>query len=56
MAQINGEEIIIKKPEIQLTYLKDEPQLGICPECKTKGLVASNGCGTCINCGFSRCS
>jgi ribonucleoside-diphosphate reductase alpha chain len=56
MAQINDEEIIIKKPEIQLTYLKDEPQLGICPECKTKGLVASNGCGTCINCGFSKCS
>jgi ribonucleoside-diphosphate reductase alpha chain len=56
MAQANEEEIIVKKPTVNLTYLKDEPVLGICPECKTKGIVAQGGCSQCQNCGYSRCS
>jgi ribonucleoside-diphosphate reductase alpha chain len=56
MAQANEEEIVVKKPAVNLTYLKDEPALGICPECKTKGIVAQGGCSQCQNCGYSRCS
>jgi ribonucleoside-diphosphate reductase alpha chain len=56
MAQANKEEVVIKNPQIDLTYIKNELELGFCPECKTKGIVAQGGCSQCQNCGWSKCS
>lgn len=28
----------------------------VCPECKTEAIIASGGCGVCLQCGYSKCS
>ena len=28
----------------------------VCPECGEPSLIKTNGCDSCLNCGYSRCS
>jgi ribonucleoside-diphosphate reductase alpha chain len=42
------ERITFKSPAIKL--------LDLCPSCGTASLVSAEGCKTCTNCGYSRCS
>ena len=32
------------------------PESLLCPKCSTKAVILMDGCDTCLNCGYSKCS
>ena len=44
-----------KKPQGN-NIKKDEFKGNVCPECGEPSLIKTNGCDSCLNCGYSRCS
>jgi ribonucleoside-diphosphate reductase alpha chain len=47
-AVIPKAQVKFKAPAVKL--------LDLCPACGTASLISSEGCKTCTNCGYSRCS
>jgi ribonucleoside-diphosphate reductase alpha chain len=47
-AVIPKAQVKIKSPSVKL--------LDLCPSCGTASLISAEGCKTCTNCGYSRCS
>jgi len=36
-------------------YGEEEPQVIVCPECKSTNIAMSGGCMVCMDCGYSPC-
>jgi hypothetical protein len=32
------------------------PHKNVCPECKSENFIMQQGCQSCVDCGFSKCS
>ena len=48
-------EKTVKKPK-ENNIKKEEFKGNVCPECGEPSLIKTNGCDSCLNCGYSRCS
>ena len=59
LKEIGEEERIIektiKKPK-EDNIKKEDIKGNVCPECGEQSLIKTNGCDSCLNCGYSRCS
>jgi hypothetical protein len=47
-----GEEVI----EVTGDGASFPPSATMCHKCSTKAVVIMDGCATCLNCGYSKCS
>lgn len=59
LKEIGKEEKVIEKTVEKLNKNNDKKEDfkgNVCPECGESSLIKTNGCDSCLNCGYSKCS
>ena len=50
------EEVKVEVATTQEEYVEPQMEKFVCPECGNEAMMASGGCGICLQCGYSPCS